>query len=132
MKIALAQINQSVGKIEENRIKIFDFAKKAKEQNENIIIFPEFAVTGGYSNDLFNNKDFIISEFKATEIITAFSPIHTIAGVISKDKLNQNITNAVAFFSDSNNMKVVASKYSLNDLIYLQLFHFRYYLKNLN
>ena len=56
MKIALAQINQSVGKIEENRIKIFDFAKKAKEQNADIIIFPEFAVTGGYSNDLFNKR----------------------------------------------------------------------------
>ena len=37
MKIALAQINQSIGKIEENRIKIFDFAKKAKEQNREIL-----------------------------------------------------------------------------------------------
>ncbi len=126
MKIALAQINQSVGKIEENRLKIFDFAKKAKEQNADIIIFPEFAVTGGYSNDLFNNRDFIISEFKATEVMTSHIPMNAISGVISNDKLNQNITNAVAFFSDSNSMKVVASKYNLNDGSFNDLKYFKF------
>lgn len=126
MKIALAQINQSVGKIEENRIKIFDFAKKAKEQNADIIVFPEFAVTGGYSNDLFNNRDFIISEFKATEVMTSHIPMNAISGVISNDKLNQNITNAVAFFSDSNSMKVVASKYNLNDGSFNDLKYFKF------
>lgn len=126
MKIALAQINQSIGKIEENRIKIFDFAKKAKEQKADIIIFPEFVVTGGYSNDLFNNKDFIISEFKATEVMTSHIPMYTIAGVISNDKLNQNITNAVAFFSDSNSMKVVASKNNLNDGYFNDLKYFKF------
>ena len=126
MKIALAQINQSVGKIEENRIKIFDFAQKAKEQNADIIIFPEFAVTGGYSNDLFNNRDFIISEFKATEVMTSHIPMNAISGVISNDKLNQNITNAVAFFSDSNSMKVVASKYNLNDGSFNDLKYFKF------
>ena len=126
MKIALAQINQSVGKIEENRIKIFDFAKKAKEQKADIIVFPEFVVNGGYSNDLFNNKDFVITEFKATEVMTSHIPIYTIAGVISKDKLNQNNTDAVAFFSDSNSMKVVASKYNLNDGAFNDLKYFKF------
>ena len=98
MKIALAQINQIVGKIEENRIKIFDFAKKAKEQKADIIVFPEFVVNGGYSNDLFNNKDFVITEFKATEVMTTHIPIYTNAGVITKEKLNQNNTYAVALF----------------------------------
>lgn len=126
MKIALAQINQSIGKIEENRIKIFDFAQKAKEQNADIIIFPEFVITGGYSNDLFENKDFVISEFKVMEVMTSNLPIYTIAGVISKDKLNQNNTNAVGFFSDSNSMKIVASKYNLNDGAFNDLKYFKF------
>lgn len=125
MKIALAQINQIVGKYEENTQKILDFANKAKQQNVDLIIFPEFAVCGGYCNDLFNNKDFIISGFKSAELITNKTPIYTICGVITKDKLNQNITNAVALFHNDN-MKVIASKYNLNDSLFNDLKYFKF------
>jgi len=115
MKIALAQINQKIGTIEENTAKILDFAKKAKDQNADIIVFPEFAITGGYCNDLFNIRDFIITEYKATEEVTSNIPLPTIVGAITSDKLSQNYINAVAFFDSQNDMKVVSSKYNLND-----------------
>jgi len=125
MKIALAQINQTAGKYEENTQKILDFANGAKQQNVDLIIFPEFAVCGGYCNDLFNNKDFIISGFKSAELITSQTPIYTICGVIANDKLNQNITNAVALFHNDN-MKVIASKYNLNDSLFNDLKYFKF------
>lgn len=126
MKIALAQINQKIGTIEENTAKILDFAKKAKEQNADLIVFPEFAVTGGYSNDLYNIKDFIISNFKSLELITSQTKINLISGVITNDKLNQNIINGIALFSDNDNMKVVASKYNLNDTSFNDSKYFKF------
>lgn len=125
MKIALAQINQTVGKYEENTQKILKFANEAKQQNADLIIFPEFAVCGGYCYDLFDNKDFVISGFKSAELITSQTPLHTICGVVTNDKLNRNITNAAALFYNDN-MKVVSSKYNLNDSSFNDLKYFKF------
>ncbi|MDD5101580.1 MAG: NAD+ synthase [Endomicrobiaceae bacterium] len=114
MKIALAQVNQIFGKIEENRDKILNLAHKAKDKDVELIIFPEFSVVGGYGYDLFNNKDFILASYKAMEVITSQTPIHTICGVITNDKFNQNLINAVALFHNDN-MTTVAAKDILDD-----------------
>ena len=115
MKIALAQVNQSVGKIKENTDKILRFAKEAKEQNADLIVFPEFSVVGGFCNDLFFYNDFIIENCKSMELITSTTKINVLAGVVTKDKFNQNYINAVALFSDKDHMIVVSSKEFLND-----------------
>lgn len=115
MKIALAQVNQTVGNIKENMFKILSFAKEAKAKDVDLVIFPEFALTGGFCNDLFLNKDFLDENSKAMEIITSNTQINIIAGVVTKDKFKQNYVNAVAIFHDRNLMSVVASKEILND-----------------
>ncbi len=115
MKIALAQVNQTIGNIRENMFKILSFAKEAKAKCADLVIFPEFALTGGFCNDLFLNKDFLDENSKAMEIITSNTNINIIAGVITKDKFKQNYVNAVAIFHDRNLMSVVASKENLND-----------------
>ncbi len=115
MKIALAQVNQTVGNIKENMFKILSFAKEAKVKGADLVIFPEFALTGGFCDDLFFNNDFLDENSKAMEIITSNTNINMIAGVITKDKFKQNYVNAVAIFHDRNLMSVVASKEILND-----------------
>ncbi|MGE4385290.1 MAG: NAD+ synthase [Endomicrobiaceae bacterium] len=114
MKIALAQVNQTVGKISENTEKILNLAEKAKNHHAELIIFPEFCVVGGYGYDLFKNKDFVFTSYKAMELITSQTPIHTLCGVITNDKFNKNLINAVALFHNDN-MTTVASKDILDD-----------------
>lgn len=115
MKIALAQVNQSVGKIKENTDKILNFSKKAKEQNADLVVFPEFCVVGGFCNDLFCNQDFLNENTKAMELITSSTKINILAGVVTKDKFDQNYINAIALFHDRDLMATVAAKEYLND-----------------
>jgi len=115
MKIALAQVNQTVGKIKENTDKILKFAQDAKNQNADLIVFPEFSVVGGFCNDLFLCNDFIIENCKSMEFITSSTKINILAGVVTKDKFNQNYIDAVALFSDKDHMTVVSAKEFLND-----------------
>ena len=126
MKIALAHINQKIATLEENTKAILKFAKKAKEEGADVIIFPEFSVTGGYCNDLCNNKDFIVAELKEIKKITSHISLPTIAGIITNDKLNQEHINSVAFFDSKKYMEVVASKYVLNDGFFNDLNYFKF------
>ena len=52
MKIALAQIAPSIGKIEENLEKHWDFILKAKENGAEVVIFPELSLSGYELMDL--------------------------------------------------------------------------------
>ncbi len=45
-KIALAQINPTVGDLDDNARKIIRNIKKAQEQGADLVVFPELAITG--------------------------------------------------------------------------------------
>lgn len=59
LRIALAQINPTVGDLEGNRDKIIDFIRQAMEYGPDIIAFPELAVTGYPPEDLLLKPQFI-------------------------------------------------------------------------
>ena len=124
MKIALAQINQQIGKTEYNLKKILDYTDKAKIEGADLIIFPEFSVCGGYCNDLLLNKDFLVKCFKSTEVITSQSHLPLICGVVLNDKLYQNVVNTITLYN-KNEMKVIGSKYFLNDSSFNDLKYFK-------
>ena len=46
IRIALAQINPTVGGIEGNVLKICDYIRKAREKKSSLVIFPELSITG--------------------------------------------------------------------------------------
>ena len=69
MKIALAKINQIAGKITDNLNKISDCIVAAQKEKCDLIVFPEFAICGGYCGDLLLNKDFIEENIKAADKI---------------------------------------------------------------
>ena len=46
MKIAICQINPTVGAIDANRDKIIDWYQKAVEAGVGLVIFPELAIMG--------------------------------------------------------------------------------------
>ena len=59
LKIALAQINFTVGDISGNAEKIINNISKAKNENTDIILFPELALCGYPPLDLILEDEFI-------------------------------------------------------------------------
>ena len=58
MKIALAQINPTIGDLEGNREKILDYARRADDRGGDLVVFPELCVTGYPPEDLLENPFF--------------------------------------------------------------------------
>ena len=59
MKIALAQINPTVGDLDGNRRTIVDFAQRAHQKGADLVVFPELCVTGYPPQDLLENPFFV-------------------------------------------------------------------------
>jgi NAD+ synthase (glutamine-hydrolysing) len=59
VKIALAQINPTVGDFAGNTKKILDYATRAEEQGADLVVFPELAVCGYPPADLLEKRVFI-------------------------------------------------------------------------
>jgi len=52
LRIALAQINPTVGDLSGNRDKILRFIKVAEEKGADVLVFPEMCLTGYPPEDL--------------------------------------------------------------------------------
>lgn len=59
IKVALAQINPTVGDLAKNRAKIVTYIKRAKAKGVDIVVFPELALTGYPPEDLLRKNHFI-------------------------------------------------------------------------
>ena len=59
MRIALAQINPTVGDLDGNAAKIIDYAERAHAQGADLVVFPELCVTGYPPLDLLESEAFI-------------------------------------------------------------------------
>ena len=96
MKVAIAQINLSVGDFESNKFKIEQYVKKAKDQGADVVIFPELAVTGYPPEDLLLKKKFIHDNRKYLEKICAsVEGIIAIIGFVNEDKAGIHNSAAV-------------------------------------
>ncbi|MFA4905231.1 MAG: NAD+ synthase [Candidatus Margulisiibacteriota bacterium] len=105
MKLALAQINPTVGDISGNTRKILDFISRAREQEADLIVFPELAVTGYPPEDLLLKPQFISDNLSALKQIIKFSKgIAVYLGFVDRDK--KGIYNAGAFIENGRLKKV--------------------------
>ena len=59
MRIALAQINNTVGDLDGNAAEILSFARRADDQGAELVVFPELALTGYPPRDLVEKRSFI-------------------------------------------------------------------------
>jgi len=83
VKIALGQINPTVGDFSGNSAKIIDFSNRAKAAGANLILFPELSVCGYPPRDLVERSSFIENNRKAAEDIAAKTRgIAVICGVV--------------------------------------------------
>lgn len=87
MRIALGQINTTVGDLTNNTKKIINQIELAKKQQVDLIIFPELAITGYPPKDLLLNKTFVLeNEKRLVEIQKATSGIGVVIGLVSSSK----------------------------------------------
>ncbi len=94
LRLAMAQINPTVGDLRGNARKILEYAKKAAASGCDLVIFPELAITGYPPEDLLLKPKFIEDNLKTlTELARSIKGITAVVGFIdSKD----DIYNAAA------------------------------------
>ncbi len=73
MKIALAQINPTVGDFAGNTRKILEYAARAAELGAALAVFPELAVCGYPPADFLEKKDFVARAEAAIDEIAAWT-----------------------------------------------------------
>ena len=59
MKIALAQLNYTIGDIEGNVGRIIEAVRKAEQQGADVVLFAEYAVSGTPAYDLLRKTTFL-------------------------------------------------------------------------
>ena len=80
MKIALCQINPTVGAINDNKKQIIDWYDRAVEADADIVVFPELSVIGYPPQDLLHRKGFIEKAQDALDEIAKQSTVPLILG----------------------------------------------------
>ena len=93
-RLALAQINTTVGDIPGNTAKILDYIQRARDAHADLVAFPELAVTGYPPEDLLFNTAFLQANTAALEKIAAAS--QGIAVVVGCVDVGRDIANAAA------------------------------------
>ena len=99
MKIALAQINPTVGDIKANSLKIKQIIARARLDNVEMIIFSELSLLGYPPKDLLLKPQFIQDNLTALEDIAAeCTDIAALVGyaAIQDDKVGKELHNAAA------------------------------------
>lgn len=99
MKIALAQINTTVGDFEGNVAKILQYARMAVEREADLVVFPEMAVCGYPPRDLVERQDFIDqSEAELSRLSHLLPNIPALIGYVraSNVQLGKAVSNAAA------------------------------------
>jgi NAD+ synthase (glutamine-hydrolysing) len=99
IRIALAQINCTVGDLPGNCAKIKEYTEKARDRGADIVCFPELAITGYPPEDLLLKHSFISDNIDALKKLSAeISGIVSIIGFVDHD--SRGIYNAAAVVSD--------------------------------
>lgn len=94
LRVALAQINLTVGDIGGNADKIVHHIRKAGEADADIVVFPELAITGYPPEDLLMKPQFIQDNIKELERIK--DSVEDTVAVVGFVDMEEDIYNAAA------------------------------------
>jgi NAD+ synthase (glutamine-hydrolysing) len=110
VKIALGQINPTVGDFSGNATKIIEFSRRAQTQGVSLILFPELSVCGYPPRDLVERNSFVEQNRKTVEHIAAETKgISVICGVVTPAhaETGKSVMNSAVWLKDG---KVVAQQ----------------------
>src|ERR1700691_307884 len=122
MRIALAQINPTVGDLAGNCRKAIDFIGRAKAAGARLVVFPELSVIGYPPKDLLLKPQFVEDNLRAVKLIAArVSGIDAVVGYAqpNTDPVGRPLHNAVALLRDgeivSRHFKTLLPTYDVFD-----------------
>jgi len=105
LRVALAQMNPTVGDLEGNVRKIVRYVQEARELGADVVAFPELAVPGYPPEDLVLRLSFVQDNVRALEeVIPACQGITAVVGFIDQPSarggLDDDVYNAAAIIHD--------------------------------
>ena len=103
VRIALAQINPTVGDFKGNSAKIIDYSLRAKDAGVDLILFPELSICGYPPRDLVERPWFIERNRQTAEEIAALTGgISVICGLVTpaKSSTGKSVFNSAALLRD--------------------------------
>src|ERR1043166_3739963 len=99
MKVALAQINTTVGDFAGNEAKILSCYRRGLEAGLDLVVFPELAICGYPPRDLLLKKQFLAENLAAVErLAQATGKTGLLVGFVGKNESppGREATNAAA------------------------------------
>jgi len=112
LRLALAQINATVGDLEGNRDKILTYLEAARRQGADIVVFPELCLVGYPAEDLLLNPDFIgAARCTLDQIVPATRGLTVILGTPYAD---DDLRNAAAVLHDGQLVRVYHKQFLPN------------------
>lgn len=110
MKIALAQLNFTIGAFDENVRAIINTLNEARSNNADLVVFSELSVCGYPPLDLLEHKNFIDKCQDAVATITEHT--QNIAAIIGAPTINENekgknLHNSAIFISNRKIVKII-------------------------
>jgi NAD+ synthase (glutamine-hydrolysing) len=103
VKIALGQINPTVGDFSGNAAKIIDYARRAQSAGAALILFPELSVCGYPPRDLVERPSFVARNRETAERIAATTQgIAVICGLVTpaESETGKSVMNSAALLRD--------------------------------
>jgi NAD+ synthase (glutamine-hydrolysing) len=101
LRVALAQINPTVGDLDGNTHKILTFMQKAHREGAHIVCFPELALTGYPPEDLLLKPGFVDANMHRLEILReaskGLSGLTSVIGFVDRD---HDLYNAAAIMHE--------------------------------
>ena len=112
LRLAMAQINTTVGDLDGNTAKVLEYIEKARQSQADIVVFPELAIPGYPPEDLLFKPSFIQSNIqKMHEVVAASSGITVVVGFVDSQG---DIYNAAAVARDGQLLGVYHKMYLPN------------------
>ncbi len=112
LRLALAQINTTVGDLVGNKNKIIARLTEARELGTDIVVFPELAITGYPPEDLLLKPDFVEAAMRTlNELVPASQGLTAIVGTVYADG---DLFNAAAILHDGRLVDVYRKEYLPN------------------
>ena len=110
MRIALAQLNFTVGDIKANTAKIVDAVKRAKSEGADVVVFAEFAVSGTPAYGLLPKTTFLTLCEEAVETIAA--SCRGIAAIVGTPYLTaEGAISAAAFIDGCGGIEFIGKRH---------------------
>ncbi len=113
LRLALAQINTTVGDIAGNAAKVQDWLQKARDEEADLVLFPEMTLTGYPPEDLLLKPDFIAAARRALdELLPATSGLTVALGLPIAN--HYDLFNAAAFIQNGSLLDIYQKHYLPN------------------